>query len=453
MAERLSPNKIDRRGFLQMMGAAATAVILPGCANVPDCTSKRKPNIILIMADDLGYSDLSCYGNKRFTTPNIDALADAGIRFSDFHSNGAVCSPTRAALMTGRYQQRCGVEGVVTAKSHRHTGMALQETTIAEVLKSAGYKTALFGKWHLGYDVKFNPKKQGFDEFIGFVSGNVDYHSHIDQEGHEDWWKNETLKPEHGYTTDLITEHGIRFINANKDRPFFLYLPHEAPHSPYQGRDDKADRTIGGKFPIPGSRKDQLGAYKEMVQAMDEGVGRIVTTVKKLGLEQNTFIFFCSDNGANPRGSNAPLNGHKGSLWEGGHRVPAIAVWPDRIKPATKTDQTAMTMDLFATIASIAQAPLPAGLELDGINLKNVLTFNKKLPARTLFWRAGKKKAARKGKWKLLIQADSIALYDLTDDIAEQNNLTLQYPHIVKSMQAQLDIWEKQVTLNVERRS
>lgn len=445
---------MQRRQLLKAMGLSAAAVILPGCANVfNNSVSTKKPNIILIMADDLGYGDLSCYGNKHFSTPNIDALADAGIRFTDFHSNGPVCSPTRAALLTGRYQQRCGIDRVVTAANHRHTGMALEETTIAEILRSAGYKTALFGKWHLGYDVKFNPARQGFDEFIGYVSGNVDYHSHVDQTGYEDWWKNEKLTPEKGYTTDLVTEHGIRFIEANKNRPFFLYLPHEAPHYPYQGRGDKADRTIGGKFPVPGSRKDIPGAYKEMVQAMDEGVGRIVQTVKQLGIEQDTFIFFCSDNGANKRGSNAPLNGHKGTLWEGGHRVPAIAVWSGKIEPATETDQTAMTMDLFATIASIAELSLPGGLKLDGLDLKNVLTANIKLPERTLFWRYGKQKAVRKGDWKLLIQREDVRLYNLTNDLAEQNNVASQYPNIEKSLQAELDIWENQVSLNVEQRT
>ncbi|NQT02271.1 MAG: sulfatase-like hydrolase/transferase [Planctomycetes bacterium] len=196
----------------------------------------ERPNIILIMADDLGYGDIGCYGSKKIRTPNIDALARGGLRFTDYHSNCPVCSPTRAALLTGRYQQRCGIEGVVTAAKHRHTGMALEEVTFAEVLKRRGYATGIFGKWHVGYNVEFNPAKQGFDEFIGYVSGNVDYHSHIDQAGFEDWWKNLQKVPEEGYCTDLITKHGVDFIERHKDGPFCLYLPHEAPHYPYQGR-------------------------------------------------------------------------------------------------------------------------------------------------------------------------------------------------------------------------
>ncbi|MBN1342344.1 MAG: sulfatase-like hydrolase/transferase, partial [Phycisphaerae bacterium] len=282
---------LSRRDVLRAAGLGAASLL---CSTGSSCAEEAasRPNIILIMADDLGYGDLGCYGNPKIATPHIDALAAGGMRLTDFHANGPVCSPTRAALLTGRYQQRCGIEGVVTAKGHRDTGMDLSETTFAEVLKSAGYATGLFGKWHLGYEAGFNPTKQGFDEFRGYVSGNVDYHSHIDQTGIEDWWTGVEKVPETGYTTDLITRHGVRFIERHKDRPFCLYLPHEAPHYPYQGRADRPDRAPGKPGPIQGSRKDKVGAYKEMVEAMDEGLGRIVETVRRLGLDKRTFIFF-----------------------------------------------------------------------------------------------------------------------------------------------------------------
>ena len=182
-----------------------------------DISKNNSPNIIIIMADDLGYGDLSIYGNKKIQTPNIDMLGNDGLLFTDFHSNGTVCSPTRAALLTGKYQQRVGVKGVITAKNHRHVGLSLKEKTFAEIAKQVGYQTAIFGKWHLGYEPKFNPTQQGFDEYIGFVSGNVDYHSHIDQEGYEDWWFGSELKKEQGYSTDLINEHAVDFIKRNKD--------------------------------------------------------------------------------------------------------------------------------------------------------------------------------------------------------------------------------------------
>lgn len=447
----------SRRDFFKTAGLGALCAALPGCMDtlkaISDSASTEKPNIILIMADDLGYGDLGCYGNREIETPNIDALADGGMRFTDFHSNGAVCSPTRAALLTGRYQQRCGIEGVITAKSHRHTGMALEETTFAEVLKRAGYSTALFGKWHLGYDIKFNPTKQGFDIFCGYVSGNIDYHSHIDQCGYEDWWQNEKLIAEKGYSTDLITEYGVRFIRRHKDRPFCLYLAHEAPHYPYQGRADKADRSSRGKFPVQGSRKDKRAAYKQMVEAMDEGVGEIVSACRQLGLERRTFIFFCSDNGANKKGSNSPLAGYKGSLWEGGHRVPGIAYWLGKIKAGSVTGETALTMDILATLVSISGATMPCELKLDGVDLLGTFLHGKKLAERTLFWQFKQDKAVRKGPWKLLVEKGKYYLFNLDLDIGEKNNLAALEVSKVNELKEELRVWQEQVCAEVERRA
>ena len=275
----------------------------------------RKPNIILILADDMGYGDAGCYGGKHLQTPAIDTLADRGLRFTDFHSNAPVCSPTRAALLTGCYQQRCGIEGVISAKNHREKGLSLENVTFADLLKTAGYRTAVFGKWHLGYEPRFNPRYEGFDEFVGFVSGNIDYHSHIDQAGVEDWWQDVELIPEEGYSTDLVTSHGLSFIQRYKDEPFCLYLAHECPHYPYQGPNDPADRTVGKPEPILGRRKDRTAAYKEMMESMDTSIDRIVRKINSLDLEKETFIFFCSDNRPTGPGSSGPLKGKKGSLW------------------------------------------------------------------------------------------------------------------------------------------
>ena len=193
------------------------------------------------MADDLGYGDVGCYGSRRNQTPQIDALARDGMRFTDFHSSGTVCSPTRAGLLTGRYQQRSGIPAVITAANHRDVGLPLEEITFAERLKKAGYGTAMFGKWHLGYERRFNPIHQGFEQFRGYVSGNVDYVSHVDQTGIADWWDGDKLVPEQGYSTELITKHAVEYIEQNRERPFCLYVAHEAPHYPYQGPGDKAD--------------------------------------------------------------------------------------------------------------------------------------------------------------------------------------------------------------------
>ena len=383
-----------------------------------------QPNFVIIMADDLGYGDIGCYGSADTKTPNLDALAKGGLRFTDFHSNGAVCSPTRAALLTGRYQQRSGVGGVITAARHREVGLAVSETTFADALGEAGYETAIFGKWHLGYAKEFNPVKNGFGEFRGYVSGNVDFFSHIDQEGYEDWWKNDRLHPEKGYTTHLITRHGVRFINENKDKPFCLYLPYEPPHYPYQGPGDKALREKGSKKgKIAGGRTDIATVYREMVEEMDKGIGEILATLGENGLTENTLVIFCSDNGANSSGSNGSLKGHKGQIWEGGHRVPAIASWPGKIEAGTETDATALSMDLFPTMLDAAGiGAIPA---LDGASLLPLITESKPLAERTVFWAIGKGKdfAARRGQWKFVVSGDKDKggqLYDLSKDIGEK---------------------------------
>ncbi len=281
----------------------------------------------------------------------------------------------------------------------------------------------------------------------------MDFHSHIDGAGFDDWWKNLEKVPEEGYTTDLITKHGVDFIERHKDRPFCLYLPHEAVHSPYQGRNDPPERLPGGKKGKRAQGAEITRAYKEMIEVMDEGIGRIVDTVRRLGLERKTFIFFCSDNGATKNGSNGALSGYKGSLWEGGHRVPAIAYWPGRIKPGTATDQTVLGMDLFATMASVAGAKLPAGFKLDGVDLLGMLTKNEKLPDRTLFWRYRKEKAIRKGPWKLLVQDGKAALYNLDEDLGEKNDLARTNARMLKKLEDELAVWDREVSAGVKLRA
>ena len=439
--------KLGRREFLGWATWSLTTLMPPRLspARTPNVEA-RQPNVILIMADDLGYGDISCYGGW-VNTPHIDALAQGGMRFTDYHANGPVCSPTRAALLTGRYQQRCGIDEVVFANGPaRETGMPLKETTFAEVLKQHGYVTGIFGKWHLGYNVEFNPSKQGFDEFIGYVSGNVDYHSHIDGAGIDDWWKNAEKVPEEGYVTDLITAHAVDFLKRHKDEAFCLYLPHEAPHSPYQGRNDWPERLPAGETGRKLQGDDIRRAYREMVEIMDQSVGHIVETVRQLGLEQNTLIVFCSDNGANRNGANGPLRGFKGSLWEGGHRVPALAYWPSHIKPATTCDQTVLSMDLFPTLVSVAGGVVPTELKLDGANLQALLTKGQTLPERTLFWAYRKQTATRNGPWKLLVQDDAVRLFNLDSDLGERTDLAAQHPDLVASLQAELAAWKREVS-------
>lgn len=425
---------------------AGTALPLSGAGE------ERKPNIIIILADDYGYGDVGCYGSKRFNTPHIDALAAGGLRFTDFHSNGAVCSPTRAALLTGRYQQRTGINGVVTAAGHRHTGLDLGETTFAEVLKSAGYVTALFGKWHLGYLPEYNPVHQGFDEFTGYVSGNVDYHAHLDQTGKEDWWKQDQLNPEYGYTTDLITDHGVDFIRRHSDEPFLLYIAHEAPHYPYQGRQDPPRYTReSGRTEDPVTPE----VYKEMIEVMDEGVGRIRQALVDAGLTDKTFIFFFSDNGPAGPGSAGPLRGKKGQIWEGGHRVPAIACWPGKIEAGLVSDLPAMGADLLPTMAAISGSALAEDLTLDGINLLPHLTENIKPAPRPLFWSLNDQLAIRQGDFKLISNTSfsETSLYNLRVDLGEENNIAAEHPDLVQKLLNLLKAWQKDVSAGVVKRT
>ncbi len=426
--------------------------IWKGVIPTPARDIERKPNIIIILADDYGYGDVGCYGSERFQTPHLDALAAGGLRFTDFHSNGAVCSPTRAALLTGRYQQRTGIHGVVTAAGHRHTGLDLEETSFAEVLKSEGYSTALFGKWHLGYLPEYNPIRQGFDEFRGYVSGNVDYHAHLDQTGMEDWWKQDQLIPESGYTTDLITDHGVEFIKSHGEKPFLLYIAHEAPHYPYQGRHDPPRYTREH-----GRTSDSvtIEVYREMIEVMDEGVGRIRQALVDAGLMENTFIFFFSDNGPSGPGSAGLLRGKKGEIWEGGHRVPAIACWPGKIEEGRVSDLTAMGADLLPTMAAIGGIALPAYLQLDGINLLPHLIENKRPAPRPLFWWHQDQLAIRQGDFKLISNTSfsETSLYNLKVDLREENDLAAECPDLVQELLVILKEWQKEVTTGVKKRT
>ena len=286
--------------FVACLGASGCGQPTPSNNGAEQPERPRRPNVVLIMADDLGYGDISPYGGW-IETPHLEELAAGGVRFTDFHSSGNVCSPTRAGLMTGLYQQRLGIPGVLFANPARpshHEGIGADATTIAEVMRSDGYATAIFGKWHLAYRPEFNflargspsrspaedsPTLHGFDTFRGFVSGNLDYHSHIDMMGRPDWWTDAKLQAEEGYLTDLITEHAVRFIETHAGAPFLLYLPHHAPHYPFQGRYDPADRTVGGEFDQLGSATDRQRAYREIVQAVDDGVGRVVAALERAG--------------------------------------------------------------------------------------------------------------------------------------------------------------------------
>ncbi len=435
------------------------ALLLP----LVSCNSEAaQPNIVLIVADDLGYADISCFGSTSVSTPNIDKLAAEGVKMTDFHTNGTVSSPTRAALMTGLYQQRTGVTGVITAEKHRDVGLSTAETTIAERLSQMGYKCGIFGKWHLGYDPTFNPINQGFDEFRGFVAGNIDYHSYIDQSGYYDMWNGAELDREvKGYITDLITDNSIDFIKRHNPKrsgkPLFLYIPYPAPHYPYQTREDEPVRREGDKMyirKIPSKESPRL--YKEIIEQMDEGVGRIVATLDNLKLTDNTIIIFCSDNGPAKIGHTGGYRGHKGSVYEGGHRVPGIVKYPGAIAANQLCDQPVIGMDLYPTFVELAGGNSEAD-HIDGVSLTSLFTGATTLPKRNLFWASGTQVAMRDCEgWKLVAMKNkagrdktgdykSIELFDLGTDQFEQTNIADQHTERVAKMLESIEEWEQDV--------
>ncbi len=433
-------------------GLAALSVPLLSCTAQEET---QKPNIIIIMADDLGYGDISCYDGW-IDTPNLDRLASEGMKFTDYHAGAPVCSPTRVGLLTGRYQQRAGLPSVIYAsrQRNRHQGLKSEEVTFAEIARQAGYATGVYGKWHLGYQEKYNPVHQGFDEFRGYVSGNVDYFSHIDGIGVHDWWDENEKIHEEGYVTYLINEHAVQFIGDNQKNPFCLYVAHEAPHFPYQGPDDEPFRQEGRQIREEREPDQVKRAYREMVQAMDQGVGQILETLDRLNLSEDTFLFFCSDNGALSYGSNGDLRGWKGSLWEGGHRVPAIAWWPGRIPAGSTTDALTICLDVMPTIAALTGAEVPAGHSPDGESLLPVVLRNEPPEDRWLFWEYEGQQAVRYGDWKLLRDVEDrvgarkrlgIALYNLAEDPGETTNLAAKYPDRAQSMLQALGGWQEDV--------
>ena len=413
-----------------------------------------KPNIIIIMADDLGYGDISPYDGW-IKTPHLERMAAEGLKFTDYHSAGNVCSPTRAALMTGRYQQRAGIPGVVFADpkrpQHEH-GLQDVEVTIAETFREGGYATGMFGKWHLGYYPKYNPVKNGFDEFKGYVSGNIDFISHYDQAGNFDWWHQDQQVDEAGYVTHLIDKHSLKFIRQNKDKPFFLYLPHEAPHYPFQRPDDPGLRKEGVGASADWARQkgvekeDIRERYRVMVEEMDRNVGHVLSLLKELNLDEKTFVFFCSDNGAaGAWGNNSPLRGSKGSNWEGGHRVPAIAWWPGTIPAGKTTNQLSITFDLMPTMLAAAGLEIPTERKLDGINLLPILTGRHSTIERTLVWNG---QAIRHGDWKLMLNGkggEKVGLYNLQEDLSEQENLADRHPERVEKLKALAREWDADI--------
>jgi arylsulfatase A-like enzyme len=410
-----------RREFLvATMGSAA----LISAKGVGQSTSSRRPNVLFILADDMGYGDLSCYGRPDYQTPVLDNLARQGIRFTSAYAAAPVCTPTRCAFVTGRYPHRLAVglkEPLTDPTSD--IGLPPEHPTVASLLKANGYQTALVGKWHLGWKPEFGPNRHGYEEFFGILSGAADYFTHRaeDFKG-SDLWENLTPVQHSGYLTDLLTEKAVEFIGRPRNRPFYLSLHYTAPHSPWEGPEDAAiDHQRHGRGPMV--EGGSLKVYASLVRSMDAGIGRVLTALTRAKLDRETLVIFTSDNGGERYSFNWPFSSGKMSLWEGGTRVPAIARWPGVIRPGQTTEQAAITMDWTATILAAAGTAPEAAYPLDGENLLPVCAGTRPAYDRTFCWRTTTESAARMGRWKYLRESSGEQLFDLSSDPGEKVNL------------------------------
>jgi len=425
---------MERRKFL--------AALAGGCA-APLWSQSRRPNVVIFLTDDMGYADIGSFGATEIKTPHTDRLAREGIKFTHCYSNGPVCTPTRAALMTGRYQQRVGLEWAITPKD-KGIGLPVRETTIAAMLKGAGYRTALFGKWHLGWEREFGPNAHGFEEFFGLLGGNHDFYSHRNIEGTLDLWENTVAVERSGYTTDLIAERAEKWVDQHAREPFFLYVAFNAVHWPFQAPGRPEDVRQRATW-TAGNRAD----YIRMVESMDQAVGRVLAALDRNGVARDTLVIFTNDNGGERLSDNRPLFHHKGTLWEGGIRVPGLMRWPSRIPAGKTTEQVAASMDFAATVLAAAGVQPPAGRALDGIDLLPVAEGKKSPIERTLCWRINrderKQRAVRKGKWKYIRDGSIELLFDLSKDPGERDNLGYRHPEILAQLRETLAVWEREM--------
>ena len=442
------PRSVTRREFLEVTaGSAVASAVAPVSGN--RAAQRARPNILFILADDLGYGDLSCFGRPDYQTPNLDRLAQQGIKFTSAYAAAAVCTPTRCALITGRYPQRLevGLQEPLTQKSPPTAGLPPSHPTVASLVKQNGYDTALIGKWHLGWRPEFGPNQHGYDEFFGILSGAADYFTHgspdaagVAPRGGKDLWENLTPIERTGYLTDLLTDRAVEYIARKHARPFYLSLHYTAPHAPWEGPEDGAI-DHGGHGGGPMTNGGSLKIFASMMTSLDAGIGRVLAALGRAGLEENTLVIFTSDNGGERYSFNWPFSSDKGSLWEGGIRVPAIVRWPGVIPAGRSTEQAAITMDWTATLLDVADTKPDPAHRLDGENLLTVCTGAREPFDRALFWRTSSDEAARQGRWKYLKESGTERLFDLSVDPGEKTDLKAKHPNVFDEIRKQHAAW------------
>ncbi|HVQ39494.1 MAG TPA: sulfatase-like hydrolase/transferase [Pyrinomonadaceae bacterium] len=444
-------HKVTRREFV---GTALTGAAL--AAGVPNLAQGQavRPNILFILADDMGYGDLSCYGRPDYQTPQLDRLAAQGVRFVNAYSAAPLCTPTRCGFITGRYPARThiGLEEPLTERAELGEkaltlGLPQDHPTVASLLKQSGYQTALIGKWHLGYLPNFGPIQSGFEEFFGIMSGAADFFTHKDMGGDGDLYEGKVSVERIGYMTDMLTERAVEFISSRRKgpkarNPFYLSLHYTAPHWPWEGpRDQAVSRALGrgyDGFTAGGSLK----TYAGMMKSLDDGIGEVLRALDRAGMTRNTLVIFTSDNGGERFSYNWPFRGQKFSLWEGGIRVPAIVRWPGPVPAGVVTKQAAITMDWTSTMLGVAGAKAVPGYPLDGNDLLPVIRGTSPNYDRTFFWRTSVQDAVLKGHWKYVRDGAAEYLFDLSVDEREQANFREQNPAMFTQLRDEFKRWD-----------
>ena len=433
----------------------------------PILADDDRPNIVFILADDLGYGDLACYGRDDIKTPNLDQLARDGVRFTSHYANGAECTPTRTALLTGRYQQRIGglecaigtgnvgrYDDAVRLRATHDLGLPTGKQTIVRLLNEAGYATAITGKWHLGYEPKFAPHLHGFDYSFYCIGGGMDYFHYLDTVAGHNLFQNGNPIRREGHFTDLATDEAIEFLKRqDKEKPFFLYLPYTCPHSPFQGPDDKTPDPLPLDSPLWSQGDAPPDVYIAMIEHMDRRIGDVLRSLDRLGIANNTMVIFASDNGGTRSARNAPLSGTKGGTYEGGIRVPAIARWPGVIPAGIESDQACITFDFTASIAKLAKVEPAPDTPFEGIDIIRHVAEGKPDLDRTLYWRKPRGetvwKGVRHGTLKFVAKRngnqESEYLFDLSKDVAEQHNLRQTRAQDFARLKGMYHAWESSV--------
>ncbi|MGA2291682.1 sulfatase family protein [Bradyrhizobium sp.] len=439
--------KFTRRAILSTAASGGAALVLgTDSASLAQAPS-RPPNMVFIVADDMGHADISCNGGRDFTTANIDRIAAQGARFTQAYANSPVCTASRVAIITGRYQARLpvGLEEPLAGSTKPGIGLPPGHPTLPSLLKKAGYNTALVGKWHLGNLPDFGPLQSGYDHFYGFRSGAVDYFRHVDSLARPDLWDDDAPASQPGYLTGLLGDRAIKVIAdyARGGKPFLLSLHFNAPHWPWEGPDDQAESDrLGGR-----NLRDFDGGsrqiYKRMILALDAQVGRVLKALEDNGLSRNTIVIFTSDNGGERFADTWPFNGRKTELLEGGLRVPALISWPARIPAGLVSEQVTANMDWLPTLVAAAGTSPDPAFPPDGINLLPQLEARAAPVERRLFWRykALWQRAARVGDWKYLRILDNTFLFNVADDPMERANLKQRQKDIYARLEAEWNAW------------